>query len=405
MQPMRSLRRLGRILARIALAIAVLAAVVALAELALRRTVAMPAAMTGSPTAPKAALYGWAWEPNFRHWNVDPASGALFETVTNSGGWKDVQHATVKPPGAKRVLVLGDSVTWGVVPLEKLYTRQLEALLRRRGVAGAEVIAMAVAGWGTDQQLEALTLEGLAFAPDIVVLQFDGSDIVNLPAPNGFTAEDRPEWFKRFRYELDGDRLRRVELEPHSVMRWFERANRSVAGSALVQAWTSWLDERATPGVPSWKPQVPMSPSPLLDPGDPWFLYPDDHGSPELRESWRLFEALVLEMQRRSERAGARFVLWSVEEEGRFEQSLVTGRVRADPEGRHFVTKDGLARAVRREAPRERLASICERHGLRCVPNLRVYHRFRRGGHPNKAGNEAMALDLADALAPMLKGR
>src|SRR5690606_26268885 len=105
--------------------------------------------------------------------------GALFETVTNPGGWKDVEHALAKPPGAKRVLVLGDSVTWGVVPLENLYTRRLEALLRRRGIAGAEVIAMAVAGWGTDQQLEALTLEGLAFEPDIVVLQFDGSDIVN----------------------------------------------------------------------------------------------------------------------------------------------------------------------------------------------------------------------------------
>ena len=55
------------------------------------------------------------------------------EGVHNSYGFRERQFAVPKPPGVFRVMVLGDSFTWGAgLAVEQRYTNVLERMLRDR---------------------------------------------------------------------------------------------------------------------------------------------------------------------------------------------------------------------------------------------------------------------------------
>lgn len=91
-----------------------------------------------------------------------------------------------KPPGIRRLLVLGDSLMWGFgVSQEDLFTEKLEQLLNAGPDAGPpwEVLNTGVSGWGTDQEWLYLREEGIHFQPDAVLLAFyilnDPADISN----------------------------------------------------------------------------------------------------------------------------------------------------------------------------------------------------------------------------------
>jgi lysophospholipase L1-like esterase len=93
----------------------------------------------------------------------------------NSHGMRDVEHAVLKPPGTFRIVVLGDSFTFGdgVAPGDA-YPKQLERLLNGGAAGGAayEVLNAGVPGYST--AIEAIHLEelGLRFDPDLVLLGF-----------------------------------------------------------------------------------------------------------------------------------------------------------------------------------------------------------------------------------------
>ena len=75
-----------------------------------------------------------------------------------------------KPAGTKRILVLGDSYTWGYgVADDEIYTEVLEKSLQQK-YPQYEVLNGGVSGWGTDQQYLFLTTEGLKYSPDLVIV-------------------------------------------------------------------------------------------------------------------------------------------------------------------------------------------------------------------------------------------
>lgn len=95
----------------------------------------------------------------------------------NSHGWNDVEHAVIKPPGVKRILILGDSFVEAVqVPQRETFFRRMQRDLG----PSVELIAMGWSGWGQVQELAALSREGLSYSPDLVLVEFlAGNDVEN----------------------------------------------------------------------------------------------------------------------------------------------------------------------------------------------------------------------------------
>lgn len=110
-----------------------------------------------------------------------PDLGARFRGVRveiNGDGFRGPRRARAKPPNGFRVLGLGDSVLfgWGV-PYEScglaVLERRLQQALPRHVV---ETIDTGVPGYNTAMQEHVLRDKGLAFAPDVVIVDFVGND-------------------------------------------------------------------------------------------------------------------------------------------------------------------------------------------------------------------------------------
>ena len=133
------------------------------AELALRA--ASPAFLAGSRARHPhvySETYGWALRPGARY------TGRGGETITvNDRGYRGALHSGTPAPGVTRIVMLGDSVTFGSgVSDGETFSQILDAR------PGLEVVNLGVDGYGTDQALLRLEHEGLALHPDVVVLNF-----------------------------------------------------------------------------------------------------------------------------------------------------------------------------------------------------------------------------------------
>lgn len=92
-------------------------------------------------------------------------------------GFRTPQVAVPKPAGTKRVLVLGDSVTWGAgVREEETFARKLEHALGAELACPVEVVNAGVSGYGTLEELDVLEREGIGFEPDVVLVYYVEND-------------------------------------------------------------------------------------------------------------------------------------------------------------------------------------------------------------------------------------
>ncbi|MCE9595629.1 MAG: hypothetical protein K8S98_15685 [Planctomycetes bacterium] len=94
-----------------------------------------------------------------------------------------------KPAGEKRVLVVGDSLTFGAgVDEAETFPAALECALRARdGGADSRVINAGVNGWSTWHYRTWIERRGLAFAPDVLVVGlFFGNDMEPPPLRRNF---------------------------------------------------------------------------------------------------------------------------------------------------------------------------------------------------------------------------
>lgn len=82
-----------------------------------------------------------------------------------------------KPDGTRRILVLGDSVGFGVgVSREDAFPNRLDVLLSE---AGTEVINASIKGYTAYNELHYYLEQGRTFEPDIVVVAFCMNDVAN----------------------------------------------------------------------------------------------------------------------------------------------------------------------------------------------------------------------------------
>lgn len=113
----------------------------------------------------------WTNSPNFRRRFAQSEFDIAIRT--NSQGLRDREYPLEKPANTFRILVLGDSFTFGYgVEAEETYAKVLEKLLNRGSTLKYEVLNGGVIGYGTFHELRFLRESGLALHPDLVVIGF-----------------------------------------------------------------------------------------------------------------------------------------------------------------------------------------------------------------------------------------
>jgi len=379
-----------------------------------------------------AQRYGWGYNPYELVRIADPDTKEVYDSYTNQTGWRDIDHLFENTDRRYRILVLGDSNTFGaIVPAEKIYTRILATELKGSGI-DVEVISLAYGGWGTDQQLEALINEGLHYQPDLVILQFTTNDL----SENLFAlGSDRCS--KPFYYALDQDRLRRYKNDCFedrkdsikdylkliiSKSELLKRAYGVYLGIRLVdvigegyvvsenkinQLETAFGFDETSKFLKDLKQ---LKSRPNLDDlvwvidshnivekkaailrvlEDRWFNRTWSKEKFELPApnvdgvEWKLFFKLVLEISNRVKKSGARLAILSDNEIGQYHSEVYWFRLKNDP-----ITMNNYL------APTEIIKKFAMENGIDLIENEHPVTRARNDPHPNILGNEAMAKNI-----------
>jgi lysophospholipase L1-like esterase len=108
----------------------------------------------------------------------EPIPGAQSGRVRiNSAGFRGPECAPTPPAGVTRVVVLGDSETFGINLAERdTFPAALERRLNARQAGGFEVLNLGVPGYNTANQLALLKARGIRLRPQIVVLLYNFND-------------------------------------------------------------------------------------------------------------------------------------------------------------------------------------------------------------------------------------
>lgn len=195
-------------------------------------------------------------------------------TRINSQGFRDREFERARPPGVFRIVVVGDSVTYGRrdEPHET-YPKHLERQLNERSTGLCfEVLNLGVHGYNVTRIAERLRILGLAFQPDLVLYGY----VLNDPQKNSL------------------ERAALVNLQMAEQTRLSatlqRRALRWVASSRLFLLLAGLLQSRAPPDPGAYlRPQHPRDvPVHVGDQRGGFFR--SLHQEPESQQ--RLFEGL-----------------------------------------------------------------------------------------------------------------
>lgn len=128
--------------------------------------------------------------PEFGFWIKGGLDKARFQsdarktyqvTTTEAGYRMDEPVAIPKPKGVTRVLVLGDSFTFGVgVENDETFCHFAEEWLRQKAPGRRwEVVNAGCPGWGTENMLGFWRHRGEMLEPDVVVMAFFRNDLID----------------------------------------------------------------------------------------------------------------------------------------------------------------------------------------------------------------------------------
>lgn len=312
-------------------------------------------------------------EPNAtRGWSNRPSTTAVygeaefhFDVNHNALGFRGPEVAPEKEPGKLRVLVLGDSFTYGIgVADGETFSARLEALDPRY-----EVLNTGVNGYGTAQELLLLRDQGLALRPDVVVVVFFWNDVGNnyvRAFPRFRLSDGALIWPEPMAIENEQPEApkRRGWLR-HSYLYRFVSDRLKIVGYRLKLLF----------GVP--------------------LETPDFVEGTEREAAWQLTGALLREIRDQAARVGARTLVVAMPDQVQVETDVTV------------LGLEPLEYEVQ-----ERLRAICEPLGipfLDLIPPLRGAHArageplyYPKDRHLRAPGHEIVARALAVALAGWL---
>jgi lysophospholipase L1-like esterase len=209
------------------------------------------------------------------------------ETI-NRHGFRTAEVGFEKPPGTKRIVVLGDSFTEAQeVNDGETYPEVLQELLS--GSRPVEVISLGVAGYSTDQELLAYLDHGRRYAPDLVVLQFCVNDL-HFNIRDGYWRGKKPRFLRH------GDVLMLSGIPVPNVRNTGLFSPELLQRSSLVLLIESVLRQLA--------------------------VSKDLEDESDLEEAWRVTELLLRDLERIVASDGAQLVVFYANRSPRIEPRL-----------------------------------------------------------------------------------
>ena len=183
----------------------------------------------GAVTDPDPTL-GWRGRPGLQAWFYDYYRCPTYQSkfVHNSRGFRDQERDYARQPQARRLIVLGDSYTWGW-GVEQNYATLLQDKFKVAQLP-IEVINLGVIGYDTAQELLMYEQQGASYQPDMVLLAFCVNDY-------GENAENWTWGYARPRFAIEADGSLRLTDDPPKVPR--------PAGSPYATVARYWLTDHS----------------------------------------------------------------------------------------------------------------------------------------------------------------
>jgi hypothetical protein len=251
--------------------------------------------------------------------------------VENKYGFREREFAVPKPPGVCRIMVLGDSFTWGKgVWVEERYTTLLETYLNQAyPYKKFEVLNFGFAGAPTTRERDSLRDYKDLVQPDLVVVGF----VLNDPQPNRQNYSVERKWFEENYGESLDHTLERVEdLKLERTADLIRQAVDSfIVKIGLVPSWqvalqrvyekdsTEWMEfEQALHDIKSMSDQMGL-PQPIfaiLNQGT-YTDRPTDYSNPD--EELELY----LRWYHQAEEAATQRGFYSINYEREFAEQLI----------------------------------------------------------------------------------
>jgi len=304
----------------------------------------------------------------------------------NADGFLDVPHAEAKPPGTLRAGFFGDSyVEANQVPVEATFFRLLPPLLAPRAV---ETFGFGLSGWGTLQAARAFDVMAPRYDLDLAVYVF----VENDPGDNSLELSSH-------RHDAAMPYASLTEAPPgyevHEASRraeaaWFRAAKWVQERSLLAQVvWVrlrllqqEGLRPRARVEERAMRERAPREPGAKPDPND----LPTSWTDSERTEVLLLAERILADWKRRADAAGRPLVVLYMPRGN----EMLTGRIREEESWLPWLRATCAGLGVPLLDPRDALRA-----------------RLDAGeppfdDHLTRAGHEAIASFLAEALPPLL---
>lgn len=349
---------------------------------------------------------GWSLQPNATLHAVDHLRHVDHHIVINEHGLREADFAIERTPGRRRILFVGDSVTFGSgVEAEVRTTDFMDRALGD----DVEVINAGVAGWGTDQELIYYEREGRHLQPDVLILQVTmANDIVNNMLDHLLQETARKPRFVLSDGELvlENDLPARPDVPLRERARAFLRRSRFLVfvkrrvdvlrgargpgggGDAAGDGGAAGADADARPRAS--EPEVPKVPS-EMDPRrgySSWSVFARAL-DPGMQDAWRVTEAIIDRFAAICAEDGTKFLVFAfplkLEVDVPWRRELMA-HLGLDPNDYDF------------ERPYRRLQGFCDARGIEFLYPLDAFLAeqqrrplsLERDGHPNAFGH-AMA--------------
>jgi hypothetical protein len=288
---------------------------------------------------------GKRFQPNFQGRVYVPEAGRAVDLRFNRDGLRGRDRPEVKPPGVRRVAVIGDSMIAAVATdEERTLVRRLEDRLNDAGVRW-EVMNFGVSSSSTGNELVLYREVARRYRPDVVLCAFFvGNDL----ADNSHRLTRAP----RIYFELDaqGELRRRpfsaADTRGSPLADWLDAHSR-------FYVWQKTALREMKGHFRSWRRQ-PESAHWVFSRRPP----------PDVQEAWRLTARLLQTFRREVEADGGRFVLVLIPSAEQVYDDL----------WRDLVAQAGEAgRDFDRDHPEEALRSLCAEAGIPLVTMTREF--------------------------------